>query len=417
MLESLSKIALAAGFIGAGAKSFLSYYINGPKCEKWPLWFQVRRDAYVHVMKETSYEPLTDEQIEQLDFKKIAATEKKGNIPGRELPRKLGQVKQSAIKVGEVSIDEELFSGTGPAESGLRQLTAEDRTPEGMQRKIPYEILVPKPMLKLARIDEEKRKALFECAPLDDNRCVILYLHGGGYRYGSPASHRPLVGRIALRTGVRCVSVDYRLATPHPYPAQLHDAYIAFCYLLQQGFSPEDIVIAGDSAGGNLALILALLLRHTGITTIRGLVLLSPWADLVVRRPSVEYNRPYDTLFAHPLTSPLDHARMYYAPGRKLSPEMLADLSHPLVSPISGDFKDFPPTLIQAGDKEVLYDEITQLHKNIRAANDPVHSAKYVYECYPDMIHVFHQVFDLPQTKAAYSSIGKFVRGLPKPML
>ncbi|KAJ1795722.1 hypothetical protein LPJ59_004186 [Coemansia sp. RSA 2399] len=411
MLESLSKIALAAGFIGAGAKSFLSYYINGPKCEKWPLWFQVRRDAYVHVMKETSYAPLTDEQIEQLDFKKIAATERKGNIPGRELPRRLGQVKQSAIRAGEVPIDEELFSGTGPAESGLRQLTAEDRACEGMKREIPYEILVPKLMIKAANT-EGKKKALFECAPLDGSRRVILYLHGGGYRYGSPASHRLLVGRIALRTGLRCVSVDYRLATPHPYPAQLHDAYIAFCYLLQQGFVPEDIVIAGDSAGGNLALILALLLRHTGVTKIRGLVLLSPWADLAVCRPSVEYNRPYDTLFAHPLTSPLGHARMYYAPGRKLSQEMLDDLAHPLVSPIGGDFKDFPPTLIQAGDKEVLYDEITQLHTNIRAANDSAHSSKYVYECYPDMIHVFHQVFDLPQTKAAFSSIGNFVRGL-----
>ncbi|KAJ2542434.1 hypothetical protein EV175_006059 [Coemansia sp. RSA 1933] len=412
MLESLSKIALAAGFIGAGAKSFLSYCINGPKCEQWPLWFQIRRDAYVHVLKETSYGPLTDEQIDQLDFTEIAATEKKGDIQGRELPRRLGQVKQSTIKVCEVQIDEELFAGTGPAESGLRRLTAEDRSmPEGMGREIPYEILVPRLMLKAAQTEEEK-KALFECAPLKDSRRAILYLHGGGYRYGSPASHRPLVGRIALRTGLRCISVDYRLATPHPYPAQLHDAYIAFCFLLQQGFAPEDIIIAGDSAGGNLVLILTLLLRHTGITTIRGLVLLSPWADLVVPRPSIEYNRPYDTLVAHPLSSPLGHARMYYAPGRKLSPEMLTDLAHPLVSPIGGNFADFPPTLIQAGDKEILYDEITQLYANICAANNPASSSKYVYECYPDMIHVFHQVFDLPQTKAAFSSIGNFVKGL-----
>ncbi|KAJ2761014.1 hypothetical protein H4S06_001428 [Coemansia sp. BCRC 34490] len=414
MFESLSKIALAAGFIGAGAKSFLSYYINGPKCEKWPLWFQVRRDAYVHVVKETAYAPLTDDQIEQVDFEKIAAAEKKGNMAGRELPRRLGQVKQSAIDVSDVPIDEDIFRGAGPAEAGLRQLTAKDRCHESGEasRVIPYEILVPKAMLKTADTGE-KKKALFECVPLDgDNRRIILYLHGGGYRYGSPASHRLLVGRIALRTGLRCVSVDYRLATPHPYPAQLHDAYIAFCYLLQQGFSPEDIIIAGDSAGGNLVLILTLLLRHTGVTGIRGLVLLSPWADLAERRPSIEYNRPYDTLFAHPLTSPLDHARMYYAPGRKLSLEMLTDLSHPLVSPINGDFRDFPPTLIQAGDKEVLYDEITQLYENIRTANDPRHAGKYVYECYPDMIHVFQQVFDLPQTKAAISSIGTFVREL-----
>ncbi|KAI9502152.1 hypothetical protein GGI25_003391 [Coemansia spiralis] len=411
MLESLSKIALAAGFVGAVAKSALGYYINGPKCDKWTFSFQVFRDGVAHVIKASSYSPITDDQIDQLDLAKIAADNKKYDLPETKAPRKLAQVKQSAIKVSQVVIDEELFAGTGPAEAELRKLTAEDRTDTGATRIIPYEITALRPMINAAPTQTEKQ-TLFACVPLNPSERIILFLHGGGYKSGTPATHRGLTSRIAAQAGLRCISIDYRLAPLHPYPAQLHDAYISFCYLVQQGFRPENIIIAGDSAGGNLTLILTLLLRHTGAPPVCGLVLLCPWADLVVRRPSVSYNTDYDLLFAHPLSSPLDHTRMYYAPGHRLSPEMLKELVHPLVSPINADFSNFPPTLIHAGDKEVLLDEISQLYKNILSANPSTTHSRYTYECYPGMIHVFHQFFSLSESKSAIAAIGKFIKGL-----
>ncbi|KAJ2784423.1 hypothetical protein H4R18_001133 [Coemansia javaensis] len=400
--ELLSRAALAVSMVAVAAQSTLSYYVKGPRCAKWPLWFQVQRDTIHRAIRTRPEEQPTDEGIEQIDFGKVAAECRRWDLPESKLPRDIGTCRRAAIRVGEVPVDAPAaFGGTGPAERGLMALHAAD-CGSGGRREIPYELTVPAQM---------QGTAGFECAPAAEGERIILYLHGGAYKLGSAASHRGLTGRIAARAGLRCVTIDYRLAPLHPYPAQLHDAYIAFRYLVGRGFAAGDVVLAGDSAGGNLALALAVLLRQGGVQ-VRGLLLLSPWADLAAERASIRRNARFDFLTAPPLASPLSPARVFYAPGRRLDAEMLREMAHPLVSPVHADFGGFPPTLIQAGDKEIIVDEISQLHANIVAANPDAAPGRHAYECYPDMVHVFHQFLSLPDAQLAIARAGEFVQSL-----
>ncbi|KAJ2227599.1 hypothetical protein IWW45_006963 [Coemansia sp. RSA 485] len=404
-MEILNKATFFAGIAASATRSTISYYVKGPTCPSWPLWFQIQRDAIYSVVKRSSYRRVTEESIGSIDFAEIAANNRKNDLVTSEIPPNMGTFARGAIDVTAVPIDTRLFAGTGPAEKGLVGLTESDRRERGPDRRqIGFDLIVPTTLVTT-------ESSVFDCQPMDINEHVILYLHGGAYTLGSAASHRGLTGRLAFQSNLRCIAIDYRLAPLDPYPAQLHDAYIAFQYLVQQGFRPENIVLAGDSAGGNLVLALTMLLRHTGVPHLRGLVLISPWADIVSQRPSVEQNKKFDYLVSLPHESPLCQPRLFYAPGRAYSKELLAEMAHPLVSPVNGDFKDFPPTLIQVGDKELLFDEITELHQNMLAANPDRHGS-FIYECYTDMIHVFHQFLDLPSAQEAYVSAGKFIKGL-----
>ncbi|KAJ2735541.1 hypothetical protein IW152_001462 [Coemansia sp. BCRC 34962] len=395
-----------AGVVASAARSTASYYIRGPRCAKWPLLFQIRRDVMHRTIASNHKRSPAEADIEQIDFELIAKHNQKWDLPTTEMPLDMGAFRPASICVADINVNPDAFAGAGPAESGLRALVAQDRLEGG--REIPYELTAPISMLG----DGCNVEHAFSCAPIDESENVVLYLHGGAYRYGSPASHRGLTGRLSGLSGLRLVSVHYRLAPLHPYPSQLHDAYLAFLFLVQQGFKPQNIVLAGDSAGGNLALALLLLLRHTRVAhTVCGLVLLSPWTDLVSSRSSMERNAKYDYLTGPPLSSPLAPARIFYAPGRRYSQELVDEMSHPLVSPVNGDFKGFPPTLIQAGDKEVLVDDIAQLHENLLRDN-PDRQDSFVYECYADMVHVFHQFIELSDAEIAFLSAGKFMKGL-----
>ncbi|KAJ1731658.1 hypothetical protein LPJ61_002423 [Coemansia biformis] len=410
MPDLLAKAALVISMAAVVAQSTLSYYIHGPRCAKWPLWFQVRRDAIHRAIRTRPEADPTDDAIDQIDFALVAAENRKWDLPESTLPAEIGVHRRGAIRVAGVAVDATAaFGGTGPAERGLLALDAADRAAGGV-REIPYELVVPT-TLQLTADGSGSTASPFDCAPLAAGERIILYLHGGAYKLGSAASHRALVGRIAAHAVQRCVTIEYRLAPLHPYPAQLHDAYIAFRHLVARGFAPGDITIAGDSAGGNLALALTVLLRHTG-TGVRGLLLLSPWADLTTERPSLKRNARFDFLTAPPLSSPLSPARTFYAPGRPLDAAMLREMAHPLVSPVYADFAGFPPTLIQAGEKEIIVDEISQLHENIAAANPAAGPARHVYECYPDMIHVFHQFLSLPDAQLAIARAGEFIASL-----
>ncbi|KAI7823664.1 Alpha/Beta hydrolase protein [Kickxella alabastrina] len=345
-MKILKRAKFVASIARSAAKSTISYCVKGPRCERWPLKLQVLRDVIYSISKIGNGASMTDDDIDLIDFEELAASYKKHDLPDSEIPFHLG-----------TAIDPELFVGTGPAEKGLIAL---------IKTCNPYELTAPTPLPGSAELAAK-------CEPLTPNERIILYLH-------------------AAQAGLRCFTIDYRLAPLHPYPAQLHDAYISFHFLLQQGFRAENIVLAGDSAGGNLVLALTLLLKHTGIPHVRGLVLLSPWTDIISQRPSIERNKRFDYLVNMPMTSPMSRARLFYAPGRRMSPELMAEMAHPLVSPVNADFSDFPPTLIQAGDKELLLDEISELFHNILAAN-PDRQDIYTYECYADMIHVFHQSY------------------------
>lgn len=202
---------------------------------------------------------------------------------------------------------------------------------------------------------------------------VILYCHGGGYSTGSTVYARTLTSKLAASTSMDVLCFDYRLAPEHPYPSALEDAMKAWDYLMLLGYGARDVIVAGDSAGGNLALSLVLKLKDERRLLPRGLVLLSPWTDLTSSGKSHETRRELDPVLDEDY---LDRMIRNYAPEE--------DLKTPYISPLFGDFAGFPPTLIQAGDNEILLSDSLSLHKKMVKENVSVK-----IDVYKRMWHVF----------------------------
>lgn len=184
---------------------------------------------------------------------------------------------------------------------------------------------------------------------------VVLYLHGGSYLFGSPQTHADTLARVALAAKARVLAPDYRLAPEHPYPAQLEDAIAIYDWLLEQ-VAPERIVIAGESAGGNLVMALLLALRDRAAALPAGAALISAWLDLEATRPSMTTNAATDYGDREML---LAHARLFAGE---------VPLADPRVSPIAADLRDLPPLFIQLGDAERLRDENVELAERVRRA-------------------------------------------------
>ena len=202
---------------------------------------------------------------------------------------------------------------------------------------------------------------------------VILYCHGGGYSTGSRLYARTLTTKLAETTSMDVLAFDYRLAPEHPYPAACEDAMKAWDYLMLLGYGARDVIVAGDSAGGNLALSLVLKLKEEQRLLPRGLVLLSPWTDLTASGKTHTTRALVDPVLDADYLSKMTEN---YAAGR--------ELTDPLISPLFGDFEGFPPTYIQVGDNEMLLSDSTMLHKKLVAANV---SAKI--DVFKGMWHVF----------------------------
>jgi len=230
---------------------------------------------------------------------------------------------------------------------------------------------------------------------------AILYFHGGGYVVGSSLSHRHLMARIAIDAGVTLWSVDYRLAPEHAFPASVDDALAAFSGLCKlESLSPTDIVVAGDSAGGGLAISLILALRDAGDALPAGSVLLSPWLDLTAATKSYVSRASCDPMLTKEQL--LDFAGLYLGSSRA---------SGPSLSPIRADLTGLPQLYVQVGDNEILLDDSRQIV--IRALK---HGVSARIDVYPDMFHVFH-VFQyfwpmLPQARDAITRLGGEIQGM-----
>jgi monoterpene epsilon-lactone hydrolase len=172
---------------------------------------------------------------------------------------------------------------------------------------------------------------------------ALLYHHGGGYMFGSPTSHRHLVSRLAKAAGVIGFNMDYRLSPEHPYPAALEDAMRAYRHLLDGGFAAEDIVVGGESAGGNLTAALLLKIREDGLPMPAGGYLLSPWLDTTQSGESYQARAKHDPMLSHASLTGASKAFLGAASG-----------DHPMTSPVRADLSGLPPLLIQVGADEVL---------------------------------------------------------------
>ncbi len=183
---------------------------------------------------------------------------------------------------------------------------------------------------------------------------TLLYLHGGGFIACSPRTHRPITGWFA-RHGFRVFAPDYRLAPEHPFPAAVEDAVAAWRAL--RAATPGRIVVAGDSAGGNLSLALMLALRNEGAVLPDAAALFSPATDMAGTGGSMHSNSGRDAMFRG---DALQHLAAAYLGG--------ADPRTPLASPLYGDLAGLPPLLIHVGEREVLRDDSTRLAERARAA-------------------------------------------------
>ena len=228
-----------------------------------------------------------------------------------------------------------------------------------------------------------------------DRSKMILYCHGGGYTSGTLGYARMLAVRMAKTTGYEVLAFQYRLAPEHPYPEALEDARLIWKYLMLLGWGAREIILTGDSAGGNLALELALDLRDTQRMLPWRMVLFSPWTDLTASGESYTECRERDPLLTREY---IEAVRDAFAPG--------ADWSLPEYSPLFADLRGLPPTLIQVGGREILRDDSTRLYQKLQEAGVPA-----VLQSWPEMWHVF-QMFPLKTAEDAMEQAAQFLETL-----
>jgi acetyl esterase/lipase len=222
---------------------------------------------------------------------------------------------------------------------------------------------------------------------------AIVYLHGGAFCLGRPATHRSITTRLAAGSGMAVWVPDYRLAPEHPYPAALEDAETCYRHLLSLGIPSNRIVLAGDSAGGALALALALRLRDAGCEMPAGLMMISPVSEPALRAPSVAANAHIDPMLRK---SWVEQGIAWYA----CPPHVTAH------RPLEADLAGLPPMLVQVGDREILLSDSLLLYEHARRCGVDcrleVHEGRW---------HVFHlQSFYLASARAALRGLAGFAQ-------
>jgi acetyl esterase/lipase len=228
---------------------------------------------------------------------------------------------------------------------------------------------------------------------------VVLYTHGGGYCTLTARAFRHLSWRLADLTKARVLAYDYRLAPAHPFPAALDDAVAVYLWLLDQKISPDNIVLAGDSAGGGLTMAMLMVLRDRGAPLPAAAALMSPWADLTQATAENRPNLALDPLLHHSVLNSL--APLYYAG---------ASPTDPLVSPVFGDLSGLPPIFIHAGSTEILLSDAQKLAAGIKAAGGSVE-----LRVWPDMPHVWHTIDLLPESRAGIREVAVFLKAHLRP--
>ncbi len=243
--------------------------------------------------------------------------------------------------------------------------------------------------------------------PHSDPDRRLLYLHGGSFISGCPRGHRVITTELARVTGASVLALDYRLMPEHTRRMLIADCQTGYRWILDHG--PEgpapvrEWFIAGDSAGGNLALMLMAWARDAGLRAATGVIALSPGVDMTFSSPTFKSNLKTDRLLGPSLTWFLKTPRsirllMIWAINRMKPP-------HPLISPIFGDLSGLPPLLIQASEAEMLLGDARRYVNKARAAGSPAE-----LETWPEMLHVWHLFAPiLPEARAAFERIGQFV--------
>lgn len=223
---------------------------------------------------------------------------------------------------------------------------------------------------------------------------IILYLHGGGYVSGSCSDHRGFVAKFAKNTGLTNLLFEYRLAPEHPYPAAVDDSLFVYKHLLASGYHPENIVFAGESAGGGLTLALLLAIKEKGIPYPKAAVAISPWTDLTCSSDSYKTKNKVSP-------APLNSWNVFskYYTGNDST-------TNPLISPIFGDLSGLPPIYINSGMDDELFDDGEKFYLKAKAAGVKIkfRAGKGMLHCYPLMSPMF------PEATDAMNEIVEFIK-------
>jgi monoterpene epsilon-lactone hydrolase len=245
-------------------------------------------------------------------------------------------------------------------------------------------------------------------APGADPGRRLLYLHGGAFVLGSPRSHRAITARLSAITGASVLAIDYRLVPEHPRLACVEDCRTAWRWVVEHGpdgSAPVDtLLVAGDSAGGNLALVTLAWARDAGVRQADAAIALSPGTDSTLGSPSLRDNAATDPmlgpLFGRIARLPRSLNLWFAWLGNRVRP------SHPDLSPLHGPLHDLPPTLVHASLAEMLLDDAVRYANKARAAGSPV-----TLQTWPHVLHVWHLfVADgVPEAQQAFDAIGAWV--------
>ena len=255
-------------------------------------------------------------------------------------------------------------------------------------------IINPPRTTKTAHFSAGSVSAVRVTTPQSRSDHHVLYVHGGGYNYGTPALYRDLTWRIADVARTTVTLPVYRLAPEHPFPAALDDVVTSYLFLLSEDIDPRRLALIGDSAGGGLVFATLLRLRDAGKPLPAATVAISPWVDLSLQsESSISFGR----------TDPM----LSLTEARHLAANYLGSAApnHPYASPIFGDVSGVPPSLIQVGDDEMLRDDAVIMAQRLRAAGCEVE-----LELWPRMPHVWHTLARLvPEGHRAIERIGAFL--------
>lgn len=291
--------------------------------------------------------------------------------------------------------------GNAPVEAVVERIRAvygrwgRDTTVEEMRRDWETFLCSVEPAEPGERVSANGVEAEWIAAPGARADRLYLYFHGGGFQLGSIATHRALMTRLSAASGARALGVGYRRAPEHRFPAPVDDALAAWEWVLAQGFAPEQVALAGDSAGGGLALSMLVALRDRGLPLPACAAVMSPWTDMEATGETYETRAAADPIHQRPMILAL--ARAYL--GRDGNPR------DPLASPLLADLRGLPPLLVQAGDRETVLDDARAFADKAREADVEVE-----LDVREDMIHVF-QLFaaELDEGREAIGRIGAFL--------
>ena len=247
------------------------------------------------------------------------------------------------------------------------------------------------------RIGELHAEWLNPPEPLADGSGVVLYFHGGGYAIGSLNSARPLASNLARVMRWPVLALDYRLSPEHPFPAAIEDGVQAYRWLLELGYAPSKILIAGDSAGGGLCIAVLLALRDHGHVNPAGGVCFSPWLDLTLNSSTLVCNAEQDPVVQRWI---LAEMAAWYLNGH--------DPREPLASPVFANLRGLPPLLVQVSSSECLLDDARGFCSAALSAGVDV-----TLQTWPGVPHVWHAFAPrLPEAEEAFIAASDWVSRL-----